>query len=336
MCLFPSSILNKRYGARSNAHPALKYVTAKCGVCIECRQQRAREWQQRLHEEVRGGKYKNPKFITLTVDNETAAKYGIDYEGKQPKGSEEKKKLYEKEHTMMKDLVRKWRLKCNKGKIKQVHFFVTEHGETSTERIHIHGILWGDVEKAMEKWSAGFADIGEMRDSTIPYVVKYMYKQSSEHPDYKSIVLTTPGIGKCYVEQAKRCGINTFKAGKENYVYILPNGRKIALCEYYMKKLLTDGQREHRRKLLWKKGKRWVRGLEYDIQNNNRAYVIKIQQEQERQPAYMRPKVKKNDYIAGEFKIQCYEKISCSHSAHSGGGGIRSPENHQNSRSMET
>lgn len=280
MCLFPTSIENPRYKKRDDVHPAIKYVTAKCGKCIECRQARAREWQQRLYEECKSNDTSH-SFITLTVDNATALEFGIDYEKSIPKT--ELLDLYEKENTMMKALVKRWRLKCNKKGLKQQHFFITEHGETSTERIHIHGIIWGaDLKRLAKEWTYGISDVGEMRDSTIPYIVKYMHKEQTGHPDYRPIVLTTPGIGKAYIEKNRQA--HKWNGDKTNFAYRLPNGRKIALCDYYMKKLFKRYQLEYRRIQMNTKGERWVRGLEYRIKDpqEERNYVQKMMYEQKK------------------------------------------------------
>ena len=53
------------------------YVPTKCGRCIECRQQRQREWIVRLSEELRENN--NALFVTLTFDKEKIQKIkGID------------------------------------------------------------------------------------------------------------------------------------------------------------------------------------------------------------------------------------------------------------------
>ena len=53
------------------------YVPTKCGRCIECRQQRQREWIVRLSEELRENK--NALFVTLTFDKrKTQEIKGID------------------------------------------------------------------------------------------------------------------------------------------------------------------------------------------------------------------------------------------------------------------
>ena len=46
----------------------LKYVTAACGKCYECRKQKARAWQVRISEETRQNP--NALFVTLTITDE--------------------------------------------------------------------------------------------------------------------------------------------------------------------------------------------------------------------------------------------------------------------------
>ena len=48
------------------------WVPVGCGNCMECRKQKAREWQVRLLEDIRHNK--NGIFVTLTFDNENYTK----------------------------------------------------------------------------------------------------------------------------------------------------------------------------------------------------------------------------------------------------------------------
>ena len=75
MCLYPKLILNRRYlPSKKNGgvtpvctDERLRYVTAACGDCYECRRQKQRQWQVRMQEELR----ENPEayFMTLTIDD---------------------------------------------------------------------------------------------------------------------------------------------------------------------------------------------------------------------------------------------------------------------------
>ncbi|WGL31033.1 replication initiator protein [Dipodfec virus UOA04_Rod_661] len=301
MCLFPSKILNPRFKKNPNINPALKYVTAKCGTCIECRQQRAREWQQRLEQENAANEKLQRAFITFTVTNQVALEYGIDYEKQSlhEKDQEYKEKLYELENKMMKDLVRKWRLKCEKAGLKKRQFLITEHGDGFTERIHMHGIIWSNkVNEVVEKWTWGIADKGDFRDSTIPYLVKYMYKEQTGHETYRSIILATPGIGNAYVKKQSTHLRHRWRNEKTTYTYILKNGRKVALCEYYMKKIFSEYQRNMRRLYLREQGKQWVKQIEYNTNDpkSYKRYIHKLMYEQAHEKMNRRPKLKKNDY----------------------------------------
>ena len=46
----------------------VKWVPVGCGNCMECREQKKREWQIRMNEEIKHDR--TGKFITLTFSNE--------------------------------------------------------------------------------------------------------------------------------------------------------------------------------------------------------------------------------------------------------------------------
>ena len=80
MCLYPKLILNKRYcSTKKNGgivppcpDNRLKYVTAACGQCYECRKQKQRQWLVRMNEELKNNP--NAYFITLTIDDNNMKK----------------------------------------------------------------------------------------------------------------------------------------------------------------------------------------------------------------------------------------------------------------------
>ena len=73
MCLYPKLILNRRYcPTKKNGgivppcpDNRLKYVTAACGQCYECRKQKQRQWLVRMNEELKNNP--NAYFITPTI-----------------------------------------------------------------------------------------------------------------------------------------------------------------------------------------------------------------------------------------------------------------------------
>ena len=64
MCLYPKLIRNRKYTAnkKNNGNiPEMKdlrtaLVPVGCGKCMECRKMKKREWQVRLHEEIKENK----------------------------------------------------------------------------------------------------------------------------------------------------------------------------------------------------------------------------------------------------------------------------------------
>ena len=85
MCLYPKLIPNKRYlSTKKNGgvppqcpDERLRYVTAACGKCMECRQQKQRQWLVRMSEELR--QEPNAYFITLTIDDKSYSELSNTY-----------------------------------------------------------------------------------------------------------------------------------------------------------------------------------------------------------------------------------------------------------------
>ena len=77
MCLYPKLIPNKRYlpTKKNGGIPPvcpderLRYVTAACGDCYECRKQKQRQWVVRMSEENR--QTPNAYYLTLTIDDKS-------------------------------------------------------------------------------------------------------------------------------------------------------------------------------------------------------------------------------------------------------------------------
>ena len=154
------------------------YVPTKCGRCIECRQQRQREWIVRLSEELRENN--NALFVTLTFDKEKIQKIkGID------------------ENDTATKAIRHFLERCRKlTKKSPKHWCCTELGEENG-RIHLHGIFWCEKELILKCWQYGYVYIGEyVNEKTIMYITKYMLKINEKRPDFKGKVLSSAGIGQ--------------------------------------------------------------------------------------------------------------------------------------------
>ena len=77
MCIYPKIIQNKRYlptkkngGVKTVCtEERLRYVTAECGDCYECRKQKQGQWIVRMSEENR--QTPNAYYLTLTIDDKS-------------------------------------------------------------------------------------------------------------------------------------------------------------------------------------------------------------------------------------------------------------------------
>jgi hypothetical protein len=90
MCLYskiganPKYLPNKKNGGFIPEAPDIrvKAVPFGCGKCIECRQKKAREWQVRLHEELKDDT--RALFMTMTFSNESLDKQRMENQESAP------------------------------------------------------------------------------------------------------------------------------------------------------------------------------------------------------------------------------------------------------------
>ena len=122
---------NKKNGGIPPVCPdeRLRYVTAACGDCLECRKQKQRAWKVRMNEEMRNNP--NAYFMTLTIDDESYATLKADAEDKTDNGIAT---------LAIRRCLERIRKKTKKS-IK--HWFITELGHENTKRLHLHGLVWG-------------------------------------------------------------------------------------------------------------------------------------------------------------------------------------------------
>lgn len=285
MCLFPKIIQNRKYTKtkkNGGVIPAVSdkrvlYVPAGCGKCMECRKQKARQWQVRLQEDIK--KHKNGKFVTLTLSEESITNLQKDIKG--VTGYNLDNEIATK---ATRRFLERWRKKYKKS---VRHWLVTELGQTSTERIHLHGIIWTDeIEDISKIWQYGFITIGQQRwnngiklsdgesyvnEKTINYITKYVTKRDEKHKEYESKILTSPGIGRDYIDsgRAKR---NIYNEENTKEEYRTRQGIKLNLPIYYRNHIYTDEEKEK----LWieklNKEERWVDGRPSDISKNEEHY----------------------------------------------------------------
>lgn len=245
----------------------LRYVTAACGKCYECRKQKGRAWQVRLGEEVRNDP--DVIFVTLTISDESWEKL-------------RKKYSYSSEDDYIKKMVRLFLERIRKETKKSVkHWLTTERGEQNTERYHLHGLIWGDKDGTLttRHWQYGFVYIGEyVNERTCNYVTKYITKRDEKHKDFVPITLCSPGIGEGYLKRSDS-ELNRYRENKTNETYRLRNGVKINLPIYYRNKIYSEEEREKLFIEKIEKGKVWICGIECDI-SDEAAYTQILQEQQ--------------------------------------------------------
>ena len=280
MCLYPRLMKNKKYlpnkknggNAPVPVDKRVLAVSAGCGKCIECRKQKARQWQARLSEEIIEDK--KGKFVTLTFSNESLKELAEVTEGEG----------YEKDNNIAKKAVRRflerWRKKWKKS-VK--HWLIPELGHEGTERLHIHGIIWTDeIKDISEIWKYGYVRIGTyINEESIGYITKYITKKDEKHKNFEARILSSSGIGEGF-SKGIRSKINKYKIEGTEENYINKSGRKIAMPMYWRNKIYSDEEREK----LWleklDKEERWVMGVKIDISNGMENYYRALKDAREK------------------------------------------------------
>lgn len=275
MCLYPQYFKNPKYlpNKKNKGRPPicmdrrLLYIPAKCGCCIECRKEKQREWRVRLEEELRSN---FGYFTTLTISpegvKEIEKKTGLKWE--------------ENPNEIATKALRLFLERARKETGKSIrHWCVTELGEKK-DRIHLHGIFYGQksAELIKKHWKYGFVFIGGYCNSrSVNYMTKYMLKVDIKHPEFKQIVLASPGIGVGYMDRLD------YLWQKQNYkkievaTYTFRNGVKMAMPKYYKDKIFSEKEKEVMwinnldRGLLWIYGEK-VKANDWKTIDNLRRY----------------------------------------------------------------
>ncbi|AXH73229.1 MAG: replication initiator protein [Microviridae sp.] len=288
MCLYPRLIKNPKYKSNKKnggnipqlKDDRVKMVPIGCGNCLECRKQKAREWQIRLLEDIKTNK--NGKFITLTYTNKSIKEL-INQKPTKNWPSMQGLEGYDLDNEIATRSVRlfleRWRKKYKKS---LRHWLVTEIGHNGTENIHLHGIIWTNENSKTisEIWQYGYVWAGKehlgniinyVNEKTINYITKYINKIDEKHKHYKSKILTSPGIGNNYTKTTNSKS-NKYNHKKTNETYRTNTGHKISLPIYWRNKIYTEQEREQ----LWlqklDKEERWIRGEKIKINQGTEQY----------------------------------------------------------------
>lgn len=308
MCLYPRLIKNPKYKPNKKNGGEVPYMQDKrvglvpvgCGMCMECMKQKANAWKTRLLEDIKENR--NGNFVTLTFSNESYT-----HLVKKAQDKIEGIRGYDLDNQVatiaVKDFLNRWR-KHNKKSIR--HWLVTELGHVGTEHLHLHGILWTDKpQEIQDRWGYGWATIGDgkgrnfVNEQTIGYITKYITKLDVDHKYYKPVILTSPGIGRNYVE-SYNASLNKFQGDKTKETYTTPGGQQTNLNIYWRNKLYSEEEREK----LWinklDKGEQYIGGVKIKAENSEaRAKLLKQAQKQNKRLGYGSP---------GNWEAKAYEE----------------------------
>lgn len=281
MCLYPTVIENKKYKmTKKNGGKVpimkdirVKYVPVACQKCMECRTAKAREWRVRLTEEIRT--HNKAYFVTWTFSDEALEDiYTANERAHHLTGYDLDNELatYAVRHYL-----ENWRSKHKKS-VK--HWIITELGQKATERIHLHGLIFTDIDKQeiIDRWTYGHVFIGDyVNEKTINYITKYVSKADQLHKEYKPKIFASPGLGANYIKREKR--LNKFNGKKTIEYYRTSSGHKLSLPIYYRNLLYTEEQKEE----LWlyklDKEVRYINGIKIDVSQNEDVYYSRLETE---------------------------------------------------------
>lgn len=275
MCLYPREIDNPKYKPNKKnkgivppcTDIRLLTIMIPCGKCMECHKTKGRQWATRLIHEIKDDP--GAVMVTLTFNTEHLATLtSIAMEKGYTWG-------YALDNAVAKLAVRRfydrWRKAYGGRTLK--HWLITELGKGEHEHMHLHGLVWTDHPKDIaDTWGYGFVHIGKyVSQRTINYMMKYFLKLDDKHPNYKPIVLTSPGIGKGYIgsELAKFNGYN----GKETkQFYVDRYGAKRTIPKYFRDKIYTEEQRERLRLDRMESPIKYIGGKSVNIVHNEQEY----------------------------------------------------------------
>jgi len=277
MCLYPKLIKNRKYISNKKNGGNIPPVTDErvlivpvgCQKCIECKKQKARNWQVRLQEEIRHDN--KGKFVTLTFSNESIKELTKEINGITGYNLDN-----EIATLATRRFLERWRKKYKKS-VK--HWLVTELGGNGTENIHMHGIIWtNENAKTINKiWKYGYTWVGDknnggyVNEKTINYVVKYVNKTDEKHKEYNSKILTSAGIGRNYTQRPD-AEKNKYNETETKETYTTKQGIKLPLPIYYRNQIYTEEEKEK----LWLKKLdeevRYVCGEKIDISKGEEDY----------------------------------------------------------------
>lgn len=266
MCLYPTLIRNKRYlpnkkngGSPPKCNDKRKeFVPVGCGICKECREQKADEWTLRLQHEFSNSVIPI-MYVTLTFSDESFDKLIQDTltEESGAVATIAVKRFFDK--------VRQYTKRHHEDNARPKYWLITELGHANSERLHMHGFIWWsyEIEELKNLWSYGHSKIERCGSGALNYVLKYVQKVDQDHKDYIPRIFASRGIGLGLREdsQLEMCEYN----GKDTRTYFIDRrGTKHSIPIYIRNKIYTEDQRENLWTYLLDQDTRYVLGQRID------------------------------------------------------------------------
>lgn len=241
-CLYPVTAWRDINGQRPNGRWPLVFnpengsphekLKMRCGQCIKCRLEKARQWSIRIVHESK--MHEQNSFITLTYDDDHLPP---------------NKSLNKKDYALF---LKKLRQHIFRSHNQQIKFYqCAEYGD-ETARPHHHMCIFGYdfperilyktvtgiplfISETLNKmWGHGFCTIGEITPDSAMYCAKYVIKKitgenAAKHyngrmPEYQTMSLAE-GIGKKFLD--------TYQSDIYNHDTLIFNGRKLRPTKYY-------------------------------------------------------------------------------------------------------
>lgn len=232
------------------------YVPVGCGKCIECMQQKSRNWKIRLYEEIKA--CPSASFVTLTFAEESLC------ELKKQSNIDDDNDIAT---IAVRRFLERWR-KRRKTSVK--HWLITEKGHTNTKRIHLHGIIWSKDKNLIEEtWKYGYVYIGQyVNQKTINYIAKYVTKIDTVNKDFTGKILCSAGLGKNYLNRPAST-YNRFNGSETNEMYTNASGIRLPLPIYYRNKIYSEEERASLWTTKLDKNERFVLGKKVDMNQIN-------------------------------------------------------------------
>ncbi|AXH77375.1 MAG: replication initiator protein [Microviridae sp.] len=204
-------------------------ITASCGKCNFCLQNRRCDWSFRLQQELKNSD--SAWFFTMTYDQENQPLVEID---DQHYGTLDKRDL---------QLFFK-RLRKANGKGKSIKYYAVGEYGSDTFRPHYHAIVFNVKPSALVKasriWDKGFLSVGNCQPASIHYVAKYVL---NSHDNWKPLAnpfaLISQGIGKSYLTTNGYQHKNSL----QNFV-VNDSGKKQRIPRYFKTKIFSRKQTE--------------------------------------------------------------------------------------------